>query len=254
MVSWRFRWFILLLMIVGQLQIPLRAQSTNEWRITGFPHYPIKGRLTGYGYLGWVNNPGAEYSLWYGGYPGFVYTPKSWFQIWGGQIMIYTDNYTNVSGKQDKLELRPYIAPKFFLPNKWRWNIYNMDRLEFRQTYDHGTHEWTNVERWRFRFGIEAPLTNRENAWKVKTFYALVNTEPMYRFDKSDIDPYRVQAGLGYVANPRVRAELLYYANWGRVAPGNDLEFTQNIIRLNVKVAVKRALLSHVWNPAEREE
>jgi hypothetical protein len=48
--------------------------------------------------------------------------------------------------------------------------------------------------------------------------------------------------------------ELLYYANWGRVAPEDDLQFTQNIIRLNVKVAVKRALLSHVWNPAEREE
>jgi hypothetical protein len=69
----------------------------------------------------------------------------------------------------------------------------------------------------------------------------------MFRFDKDDLDPMRAQVGLGYVANPRVRIELLYYANWGRVDPSNDLGFTQNISRLNFKVGVKRRLLSYFW-------
>jgi len=248
-----------LIILLGMLSMafPLLAQTnndvTNEWRITAFPHYPIKGNLSGFGYLGWVKNPGAEYSLWYAGFPGVVYTAKPWFQAWGGLLDIYTNNYTNENGKQDTLELRPFIGPKLFLPNRWQWNIYNFTRLEFRQTYHHDTHEWTNVERLRSRFGIEAPLTSRERAWKINTFYGIANVEPLYRFDKDDVDPFRAQVGLGYVANPRVRVELLYYANWGRVAPSNDLAFTQNIIRLNVKVGVKRALLSHVWNPGEQE-
>lgn len=103
------------------------------------------------------------------------------------------------------------------------------------------------------RFGIETPLTSHEKAWKINTFYGIANVEPMIRFDKDDLDPMRAQVGLGYLANPRVRVELLYYANWGRVAPSNDLEFTENIIRLNVKVGLKRALLSHVWNPDTKD-
>jgi hypothetical protein len=235
----------------------LRAQSsnevTNEWRITAFPHYPIKGNLSGFGYLGWVKNPGSDYSLWYGGAPGFVYNIKPWFQAWGGLLDIYTNNNTDANGKQDTLELRPFIGPKLFLPNKRKWNIYNFTRFEFRETYHHDTHEWTNVERVRLRFGIEAPLTSLPKSWKVKTFYGIANVEPLYRFDKDDVDPFRAQVGLGYVANSRVRIELLYYANWGRVAPSNNLQFTQNIIRLNIKVGVKHALLSHVWNPTEKE-
>jgi hypothetical protein len=222
---------------------------TNEWRITAFPHYPIKGKMSGFGYLGWVTNPDSNYKLYYFGVPGFIYTANPKVQAWVGLLDIYTNNDTLSNGKQDTLELRPFIGGKFFLPNKLRWNIYNFSRLEFRQTYHHDTHDWTNAERLRLRFGIEAPLTSREKAWTDKTFYGIANVEPLYRFDKSDIDPFRAQLGLGYVANDRIRAELLYYANWGRVAPSNDLAFTENIIRLNIKIGVKRALLSHVWNP-----
>lgn len=236
---------------------PLVSQTTNdvtnEWRITAFPHYPIKGNLSGFGYLGWVKNPGADYSLWYAGAPGLIYNVKPWLQLWGGLLDIYTNNNTRVTGKQDSLELRPFIGAKIFLPNKYRWNIYNFSRLEFRQTYSHSTHDWANVERLRMRFGIEAPLTSREKAWKLNTFYGIANVEPLVRFDKRDVDPFRAQLGIGYIANPHIRIELLYYGNWGRVAPTNDLDFTQNIIRLNVKVGVKRALLSHVWNPADKQ-
>jgi hypothetical protein len=250
--SYRVSLLILVLLAIVPATVSQNNNVTNEWRITAFPHYPIKGNLTGFGYFGWVKNPSGEYSLWYAGAPGVIYNAKPWLQIWGGLHDIYTNNYTRENGKQDTLELRPFIGSKIFLPNKIKWNIYNYTRLELRQTYHHDTHEWNNVERLRMRFGIEAPLTSREKAWKVSTFYGIANVEPMIRFDKDDLDPMRAQVGLGYIANPRIRVELLYYANWGRVAPSNDLDFTTNIIRLNVKVGVKRALLSHVWNPGDK--
>jgi len=250
--------FLVALAFQFTLAVSLLAQSTspppwtNEYRVTLFPHYPIKGKLSGFGYLGWVKNPDSAYTNWYGGFPGAVYSAKPWIQAWGGLLCIYTNNYTTENGKQDTLELRPFIGWKAFLPNKKKWNIFNFTRWEFRQTYSHATHEWTNVERVRSRFGIEAPITDRENAWKVGTFYAIANTEPMYRFDKNDLDPFRVQIGAGYIANPRIRVELLYYANWGRVAPTNDLAFTENIFRLNIKLGVKHALLRQVLNPMEK--
>jgi|SRR5579862_6199575 len=247
-------YFVFALGLGGKLPAQTDVPVTNEWRVTAFPHYPIKGNLSGWGYLGWVKNPDNNYTLWYGGAPGIIYSAKPWLQIWSGVLYIYTNNYTDVSGKQDTMEIRPIIGPKLFLPNKWKWNIYNLTRLEFRETYNHGTHQWGNVERLRSRFGVEIPLTSREKAWKLNTFYGVANVEPMYRFDKNDVDPFRMQFGVGYIANPRIRAELLYYGNWGRVTPSNNLAYTENIIRLNVKVAVKRALLSHVWNPGSKED
>jgi hypothetical protein len=142
----RYRMLAPLLCLLS-MTAALKAQNsngvTNEWRITAFPHYPITEKVSGFGYLGWVKNPGSAYSLWYLGTPGFIYMAKPRLQVWTGLLDIYTNNYTNENGKQDTLELRPFIGGKFFLPNKRKWNIYNFTRLEFRQTYHHDTHEWT---------------------------------------------------------------------------------------------------------------
>jgi hypothetical protein len=46
--------------------------------------------------------------------------------------------------------------------------------------------------------------------------------------------------------------ELLYYANWSRVAPNNDFAFTENIFRLNIKLGVMHSLLREVLNPMEK--
>lgn len=238
---------------------PVAAQSTeqptdvtNEYRLTVFPHYPIAGKLSGFGYLGWVKNPEADYTLWYGGFPGVIYNFGPWVQAWGALLSIYTDNYTSVNGKADSLELRPFIGGKLFLPNSMKWNIYNFTRLEFREVYHHDTHGWTHNQRLRARFGVEIPMTSRERAWGNHTFYFIGNVEPMYRFDTADIDPSRAQVGLGYVRNERIRAELLYYANWGRAAADAPLVFDKNIIRLNIKVGLSHALLGNVWNPGHR--
>jgi len=60
------------------------------------------------------------------------------------------------------------------------------------------------------------------------------------------------QLGLGYIANSRIRAEFLYYGNWGRVAPDNALRYTENIWRVNIKIGLSHARLSHVWDPSEQ--
>ena len=78
---------LILFLSMLSMAVPLSVQSnnevTNEWRVTAFPHYPIKGNLSGFGYLGWVKNPDYEYTLWYGGFPGAIYTAKPWLQVWG---------------------------------------------------------------------------------------------------------------------------------------------------------------------------
>jgi len=107
---------------------------------------------------------------------------------------------------------------------------------------DH-SNEWTNVERLRSRFGVEIPLASLAQAWQPRTLYAVANVEPMYRYDRDDIDPARAQVGVGYIVNHRIRTEFLHYANWGRPNPDDGLRFTQNIWRLNVKVGLSHALL-----------
>ncbi len=225
---------------------------TNEYRLTVFPHYPIAGNLSGFGYIGWVKNPELDYTLWYGGFPDVIYSVKPWLQAWSALLAIYTDNATDLNGKADTLELRPFIGAKLFLPNSLKWNIYNFTRLEFRQTFHYDTREWTHTERLRARFGVEIPMTSRERAWAVNTFYFIGNIEPMYRFDQNDIDPSRAQVGVGWVMNTRVRPELLYYANWGRTS-GGPLVFNENIIRLNIKVGLNHSLLGRVWNPGHEQ-
>lgn len=230
-------------------EAPPPTDVTNEYRITVFPHYPITKSLSGFGYVGWVTDNEAGYELFYLGGPGFIYNVKPWLQAWTALLAIYTDNDREVNGREDTFELRPFVGAKLFLPNSLKWNIYNLTRLEFRQTYHHDTHEWTGTQRLRSRFGVEIPLAGRDRAWKPKTWYAIANVEPMYRYDRDVIDPSRAQVGIAYIANTRVRAELLYYANWDRVAPEDELTFTKNIIRLNIKVGLTHALLSNVWNP-----
>jgi hypothetical protein len=238
---------------------PLCAQSapaatdptnvTNEYRVTIFPHYPITKSVSGFGYIGWVDDAEAGYKLYYFGAPGFIWTVKPWLQQWTALLAIYTNNDRTVNAKEDTMELRPFIGAKLLLPNSLRWNIYNFTRFEFREVYHHDTHAWTNTQRIRARFGVEIPLTSRDNAWHPKTFYAIANVEPMYRYDHDVIDPARAQVGLAYIVNTRIRAEGLYYANWDRVSSDNDLVFTKNIIRLNVKVGLSHAILGGIWNP-----
>ena len=215
----------------------------NEYRLTLFPYHRINDELTGFGYLGYVNNPDKEYQTAYLGY-GASYSFNRSVQLWGGLIGTYTANEHSA----DKLELRPFIGPKLFLPNDWKWNIYNFTRYEFRDIQDRDTHDWTGYSRLRSRFGVEFPLTSRENAWQPKTWYALADVEPFYRFDRGTIDPFRVRGGIGYIVSSRVRVEFIYHAQFTRPTGGSGLEFTDNIFRINIKIALNKGIIQRVFD------
>jgi hypothetical protein len=235
------------LAMLSWLACPARAQDENignEYRLTFFPYHRISDQLTGSGYLGYVWNPEKDYRTYYLGWPVVSYAPASWLQLWGGLVGLYTDNESS----SDKLELRPFAGPKLFLPNAAKWNIYNFTRYEYRAIEDRDTQDWSRSYRLRSRFGVEFPLASRERAWQSKTFYGLADVEPYYRFDRDQVDPLRVRGGLGYVLNDRVRLEFIYHAQYTR-PDGGDLEYTDNIFRLNVKIGLNRGLMGRLLNP-----
>lgn len=59
------------------------SEVANEFRITAYPSYRITDAWSGFGYVGWVYTPDADYKSYYLG-KGFFYSPKPWVQVWGG--------------------------------------------------------------------------------------------------------------------------------------------------------------------------
>jgi len=217
---------------------------SGEYRVTVFPYHRINDEFTGFGYLGYVSNPDKDYQTAYLGY-GASYTPSPTVQWWAGLVSTYTNNLASA----DKLELRPFVGLKNLIPNKIKWNIYNYARWEYRGIQDRTSGDWVRYSRFRDRFGVEFPLASGEQAWKPGTWYGLADAEVMYRFDKSQVDPCRLRAGIAYIFSNRVRAEFIYHAQWTRPG-GGDLKFTDNIFRLNIKVAMtKGRLLDRLINP-----
>lgn len=58
------------------------SDVANEFRITAYPSYRINDDWSGFGYVGWVSKPDADYTSYYLG-KGFFYSPKKWVQVWG---------------------------------------------------------------------------------------------------------------------------------------------------------------------------
>jgi hypothetical protein len=219
--------------------------TSDEYRVSLSPHHPIKGDLSGFAHLEYRLNPEKDYQAYDLLWPGVTYSAMSWLQFSGGLVTRYTDHEQSA----DTLELRPFAGVKFFLPNQANWHIYNYTRYEFRDVQNRNTHDWTGTHRVRSRFGVEFPLTSRENAWKPKTWYGLADVEPIYRFDTDEIDPLRLRGGIGHVLNDRVRVELIYYAAFTRPNDGS-LQHTDNILRLNIKIGLTRGILQHIQNSA----
>lgn len=223
----------------------LRAQDVaNQYRLTLFPHHPILGNLTGLGFFGYANNPEERSSTYYVGWPAFNYKANSWLQIWGGFNNRYIDN----KDAADEFELRPFIGPKFFLPNEWCWNIYNFLRYEYRDTLNTDTGDWSASQRVRSQFGVEFPLTRGDRVWQPRTWYGLADVEVFYRFDDHTIDPVRARAGLAYILHDGVRLEFIYQAEFSR-RNGGSLEYAENEFRLNIKIGLSEGILRRALNP-----
>ena len=216
----------------------------NEYRLTLFPYHRINDKWTTWGYVGYVWNTDADYHTYYLG-PGATYTVNRGLEIQGGLIGTYTDN----ENSSDKLELRPFVGAKLYVPNTKKLNVYNWTRYEYRLIRDSDTDNWDEVPRLRSRFGVEFPLAPLERAWQPKTYYGLADAEVFYRFDRTQWNPFRLRAGIGYVLNPGMRIELIYHAQYTRPSGSTGLEHTENIWRLNVKFGVNKGLFGPQRSP-----
>jgi|WetSurMetagenome_2_1015567.scaffolds.fasta_scaffold146969_2 hypothetical protein len=241
-----FKICLLLIVLTAPQKVRSQNDKGNEYRITLFPSHKITDKITGFAYLGYVFNPEKNYQTYYLGWPAACYTAKSWLQIWGGLVGLYTNN----ENSSNKLELRPFIGPKFFIPNAMKWNIYNFTRYEYRAIQDRDSKDWSNYSRLRSRFGVEFPITSLEKAWQNGTFYGLADFEPYYRFDKGLVDPFRVRGGLGYIMKKApIRIEFIYHTQFTHPEPGSNLQFTDNIFRLNIKIGLNKGIINQLNNP-----
>ena len=218
-------------------------RDDDEFQLNVNPHLQLTDQWSTFGNLGYYENP--DYAKYRFGWPGLVYRLKPWAQLLGGLDSYYTDNFSSAN----TLELRPFAGVKLFVPNATKIQLYNLTRFEYRAFENLDTHVWSDYGRLRTRFGMEAPLTSRARAWTASTAYVLTDVEPFYRFDTSEWDPVRVRAGLGYILNDRVRIELIYTAEFSRSSPGRSLEYADNIIQLNIKIALRKGILERLFNP-----
>ena len=238
-------WFGALLWLMVLSPLARGADDDNdEVQLNLNPHHSITEQLDMFGNFGYRDNP-SDYSRYRFGWPGLIYGPVHWLQLWGGLDSYYTDK----DDSADTLELRPFAGFKVFAPQLAMLRSYNFTRYEYRAIQNQDTHDWEEYSRIRSRFGLEFPLTTRAKAWEPKTFYGIADVEVFYRFDLDEWDPLRVRGGLGYVMNDRIRMELIYTAQFTRSSPGSSLEFTDNILELNIKVAVRRGVLDRLFNP-----
>jgi len=219
----------------------------NEFRETISTHHEIWDDLTGFGQFEYRDNPDLDYQTFNVVWPGVIYAPKrDWLQFTAGLGTLYTEN----EKKASTLELRPFGGVKFLLPNKFKWNIYNYTRYEFRDTQNQETYDWTSYSRVRSRFGLEIPLASIERAWKPKSWYVLADVEPVYRFDDDQIDPLYIRAGVGYILSRRASLEFIYYDEFTRQTSGSSLKQYDNIFQVNLKIDLGRGIIERLHNPS----
>jgi hypothetical protein len=226
--------------LLGSAPCGTRAGDvTNEYRLTAYPSYRLAEDWIGFGYVGIVAKPDADYSSYYLG-KGAFYVPNDWLQLWAGLIGVYT-NSTNQNS--NSLELRPFAGVKFIdMTERMKWRYFNWTRYELRLIDTLDTGSWKSISRVRSQFRLEAPLAGPEQAWTPKTWYAFAEVEPIWRSDTGQIDPLRTRLALGYIANQRVLVEFQYYAEFTQPS-GSGLAWTNNIWRLNFKVSTSASVL-----------
>lgn len=153
-------------------------------------------------------------------------------------LNVRTDNESS----PDINEYRPLVGLKNYFIRNQRLTFYNLARMEYRiQDFDGA--EDKEFFRFRDRLGTEFALTEKANqpgAW-----YGIADVEVFYRTDRDISDLARLRGGLGWVIGHYVRAELIYHMQFTRTA-GESFEWTDNIWRLNFKVARQHGLLQRL--------
>jgi hypothetical protein len=218
---------------------PAYADDKNdENRITVVPTYALTEdhRWIGIGYVGYVWSNDENYTVDYLGLGtiwNFSPNWEAWFLLFGTK----TDN----EDAPDITELRPIVSLKNYFVKTPALRFYNMARVEYRMQDRDSPGVDTEYFRLRDRLGVEFSI-GPEGPW-----YALADVEPFYRFDTDKFDPLRLRVGLGRTINDFVRVELIYHMQFTTSGSSDNLEWTDNIWRLNFKLARQRGVLQGLF-------
>ena len=157
--------------------------------------------------------------------------------IWGGLIGVYTDSTV----KSNSLELRPFIGPKFLGSNGKKWRYFNWTRYELRLTETLDTDEWKTVHRLRNQTRIEIPSADRPRLdAEVLVPPGGRRTDLSLRLGTDRPAPPARRAR-ATIANRRVLVEFHYFVQYTR-PDGGGLAYTDNIFRLNFKIALSKGI------------
>jgi hypothetical protein len=221
------------------IAMPAHADDKNdENRVTVVPSYSLTDdhRWIGIGYVGYVWSNDEDYTVDYLGF-GAIWNFKPNWEMWFLMFGTKTDNESS----PDVTELRPIVALKNYFTKTSDIRFYNMARAEYRMQDRESPGTDTEYFRLRDRLGVEFAF-GHDSRW-----YGIADVEPFYRFDRDTIDPLRLRAGLGWTINQYVRAELIYHMQFTRPSGSDGLEWTDNIWRLNFKVARQRGVLQNIF-------
>lgn len=240
--GFRLRFGLATVLVLGLVVPAIADDKTDEYRITVFPTHPIAGRKDwiAAGYLGYVSIPENETEIGYLG-GGAIWKPGQWGEVWALLLATRTESDTAT----DVDELRPVVGVKANLGKVGAASFYDFFRVEYR-IQDRATGADTEHFRIRNRIGLERPFGDRPYA--PKSWYGLADVEAFYRFDRDLSDLARLRLGAGYVLRPRTRVEFIYHAQFERADADESFEWTDNIFRLNVKLAMQDGLLGRLFD------
>jgi hypothetical protein len=223
-------------------------ERTEQYRLTLNLTAPITTNFDAHATLGFFANPDHQSENYRLQWPAATWLATYWLQFTGGMLTQYEDNRNTA----DELLLRPFAGPRLFVPNQAHLVLFNFTRYEYVATENLDSGSWRSFSRIRSQFVAEVPLTSGERAWKPETWYTLVSVEPFYRFDTHQFTPVRVGGGIGRILKDKIRVELTYQAQFTQ-AGASGLQWTGNIIQLNLRFGLKEGVLGRLLNPTEKE-
>jgi murein L,D-transpeptidase YcbB/YkuD len=82
----------------------------------------------------------------------------------------------------------------------------------------------------------------------------MADVEHFYRCDENVIDPVRLRFGIAYIVTNRVGVEFIYHTAWTRPSGSSGRHYTDNIYRLNIKIALNKGMLQRVFDGGAAED
>jgi hypothetical protein len=229
-----------LLCIAAVARVAQADDKNDEYRITVDPSYALTAdhKWIGVGHLGYIKSDDKNYRTDYLGL-GAIWRFAPWAEAWFKAYYYHTDNELIA----DVNEWRPQVGFKNYFTKSERFTFYNLARLEYRIQQRDGTDNDTDNFRFRDRLGIVFPLTREQD--RPGSWYGIADVEGFFPLSGDRTDRMRVRTGLGVSLSDRIRVEFSYYAQFTEVG-SRGFEWTDNIYRINFKIARQKGLLTRL--------